>query len=79
MGYIVWVNMGYIIWVNMGYIIWVKAIGEVNHVFYKLILFYRVFSKLQDAFYRFKKFKYFFEIWPVKVGPHNRFPIGREN
>ena len=30
--------------------------------FYNLILFYRDFSKLQDAFYRFKKFELFFEI-----------------
>ena len=36
--------------------------------FYKLILFYRVFTKLQVAFYRFKKLKLFFEIRPVKVG-----------
>ena len=40
-----------------------KAIGGgVSHVFYKLILFYSFFSKLQDAFYRFKKFELFFEI-----------------
>ena len=30
-----------------------------NHVFYKLILFYRVLTKFQDAFYRFKKLKLF--------------------
>ena len=30
--------------------------------FYKLILFYRVFTKSQVAFYRFKKFKLNFEI-----------------
>ena len=41
----------------------IKGIGGgVDHVFYKLILFYRVFTKLQVAFYRFKKFKLFFEI-----------------
>ena len=41
----------------------VKGIGGGgDHVFYKLILFYRVFTKLQVAFYRFKKFKLFFEI-----------------
>ena len=50
-----------------------------NHVFYKWILFYRVFNILQVAFYRFKKFKLFFEIWPVKVGLYNRYLIGREN
>ena len=33
-----------------------------DHVFYKLILFCRVFTKFQVAFYRFKKFKLFFEI-----------------
>ena len=38
----------------------------VSHVFYKLFLFYRVFTKLQVAFYHLKKI--FFEIWPVKVG-----------
>ena len=36
--------------------------GGVDHVFYKLILFYRVITKLQVAFYRLKKFKLFFEI-----------------
>ena len=29
-------------------------------VFYKLILFYKVFTKLQVAFYCFKEFKLFF-------------------
>ena len=31
-----------------------KATGGVNHVFYKLILFYRVLTKFQVAFYCFK-------------------------
>ena len=47
--------------------------------FYKLILFYRVFTKLQVAFYHLKKFESVFEIWPVKVESHNRFPMGSEN
>ena len=58
---------------------YIKDIGGVSHVFYKLILFYLVFTKLQDAFYRFKKFELFFEIWPVKVGPHNRLLMRRGN
>ena len=56
----------------------IKAIGGVYHVFYKLILFYRVYTKLQVDFYS-KIFKLVFEIWLVKVGPHNRYLIGREN
>ena len=32
----------------------------VNYAFYKLILFYRVISKLQVAFYRLKKFELVF-------------------
>ena len=38
-----------------------KAIegGGVSHVFYKLMLFYKVFIKLQVAFYRFKEFNFF--------------------
>ena len=40
----------------------IKAIGGVNHVFYKLMLFCRVFTKFQVAFYRFQKFKIVFEI-----------------
>ena len=40
----------------------VKAIGGVTNVFYKLILFYRVFTKFQIVFCRFKKFKLVFEI-----------------
>ena len=32
----------------------------VSHVFYKLILFYRVFTKLQVALYCFKNFKLVF-------------------
>ena len=47
----------------------------VNHVVYKLIIFYTVFTKLQVAFYRFKKFKMFFEIWPVKVN-RSKFLMG---
>ena len=35
------------------------AIGEVSHVFYKLIIFYRVFTKLQIAFDCFKISNYF--------------------
>ena len=32
----------------------VKVTGErVSHVYYKLVIFYRVFTKLQVAFYRF--------------------------
>ena len=54
-----------------------KGIGGVDHVFYKLILFYRVLTELQVAFYRFKKFKLFFELWLVNL--HNRYLIGREN
>ena len=40
----------------------IKTIVGVSHDFYKLILFYRVFTKLQVAFYCFKKFKLFYEI-----------------
>ena len=45
----------------------------VNHVFLLFLLLLKV------AFYRFKKLDMSFEIKPVKVGPHNRFPMGREN
>ena len=48
-------------------------------MFFTSWFFYRVFTKLQIVFYRFKKFELVFEIWPVKVGPHQRFPIGKEN
>ena len=41
--------------------------------------FKNFFSKFEDAFYRFKKFKLFFEIWLDKVGPHNSLPMEREN
>ena len=58
----------------------IKAIGEgVSHVFNKLILFKKIFTKLQVALYRFKEFILFFEIWPVKVGPHNRYLMERKN
>ena len=36
-----------------------KAIGGLSHVFFQLILYYRVFTKFQVAFYRFKKLKLF--------------------
>ena len=49
------------------------------NVFYKLILFSKVFTELQVDLYRFKGFKLFSEIWPVKVGPHNRFLMGKGN
>ena len=41
-----------------------KGIGGrwVNNLFHNLILFYRILYKLQDAFYRFLKFKVIFEI-----------------
>ena len=42
--------------------------GGVNHVFYKLILFYRVFTKLQVGFYRFKKLIYFLRYEQSKLG-----------
>ena len=57
----------------------IKAIGGVNHIFYKLILFYRVFTEFQVAFYRFQKFKLVFEIKQVKVRDYNRFLIGGAN
>ena len=38
----------------------IKGIGGINTLFWFLDLFYIVFTKLQDAFYRFKKFKIFF-------------------
>ena len=57
-----------------------RSLGKgVTYVFYKLILFYTVFTKLQFAFYSFKKFELFFEIWPIKIGPHNRYLMGRKN
>ena len=42
----------------------IKGIGGegVKHFFGNLILFYIVFTKLQDNFYRFYKFKIIFEI-----------------
>ena len=43
----------------------IKGIGEGgkgNHLFHNLVLFYRVLTKLQDAFYKFKKFKITFEM-----------------
>ena len=41
----------------------IKGIGGgVNTLFWFLILFYIAFTKLQDAFYRLKKFKIVFEI-----------------
>ena len=48
----------------------------VSNVFYKLVLFYKIFSKLQDAFYGFKKFELFFEISPVQVRLH-KVPFGK--
>ena len=41
---------------------YIKAIGGINHVFYKFNLIYRVFIKLQVGFYHLKKFKLVFEI-----------------
>ena len=57
----------------------IKAIEGVSHGFYKLILFSRVFTKLQDAFFCFKKSESLFDIWLVKTRPHNRFLIEKEN
>ena len=51
----------------------------VNQLFHNLILTYRVLSKLQDAFYKFKKFKITFEIEQVKVREDNRFLMGGAN
>ena len=46
-----------------------KAIGRgVSHVFYKLILFFRVFTKLQVVFYRLKNFKLFLRYDQSKSG-----------
>ena len=39
-----------------------KGIGGVKNFFHNLILFQRVLYKLQEAFYRFLKFKVIFEI-----------------
>ena len=47
--------------------------------FHNLILFYRVLSKLQEAFNGFKKIKIICEIYQVKVGDYNRFLIGGVN
>ena len=43
------------------------------------ILFNLVLTKLQDAFYRFYKFKIVFEIYPDKVGGYNRYLMGGAN
>ena len=43
------------------------------------MLFNLVLTKLWDAFYRFKKFKLIFEMWPVKVVGYNRFLKGGAN
>ena len=40
----------------------VKGIREVNNFFQNLVLFHRVLSKVQDAFYTFRKIKTLFEI-----------------
>ena len=51
--------------------------GRGKSYFLQVDQFYKVFTNLQDAFYRFKRFELVFEM--VKVGPHNRFPMGRES
>ena len=48
-------------------------------LFYNLILFYIVFTKLQDAFYRYFILEMIFAIYPVKVGGNNRFLMGGAN
>ena len=50
----------------------VKGIGESKWPFF-FIIFNLVLTKLQDAFYRFLKFKIIFEIYLVKVRGNNRF------
>ena len=46
--------------ISMKNVLLIKAIGgRGKPCFYNLILFYRVFTKLQVAFYRFKKIKLF--------------------
>ena len=51
----------------------IKGIGEVEHFFYKLILFNTLLLYLLDAFYSLAKFKVVFKILGVKAGEFNRF------
>ena len=66
-------NIRYVIQIN------IKDIGGGQGPFFIIILFNLVLTKLQDAFYRFYKFKIFFEIWPVKVRGYNMYLMGGAN
>ena len=47
--------------------------------FFILVLFNWVLTKLQVAFYRYKKYKITYEIYQVKVRDYNRFLMGGAN